>query len=560
MIESGHGNLPFWTLPERITALIKSLFSRVVKQHDLPYQLAILAVLLAGGWFRFFQIGKLPLWADEGFSVWMASQPVSDLIEYTIRIDQHPPLYNLLLHFWQLAGGTSEAWVRSLSAVFSTLTLIPVYFLGKTLSNRATGLIAALLLAVSPFNVQYAQEARAYAMLGFFAAMAMWMAARLLVDERAHTQRIGQQVRGCLSAKLKAVPHGLKTDACFTDRSWLGFIVFTALTVYSHNTAILLPFAINLFVLGLMVFRRFVPAGDNQLQPPTLRNWVLAHFGILLLWGPWLPGFLIQAQGVMGEFWIPRPTFATVQAAVKAILLGWLPERLEWRWVIWAGLAFLFALALVRYRRAPGRFAFLALLAAAPFVGELLVSLKQPVFSEQTLIWSTVPAAVLLAVGVSRLRYRSYIVTAVILLGTLSWLSLNNYSDYAEKERWDLAAAYVGEAVQPGDIILFNSGWLQIPFDYYFARFNAEVEEFGVPATLFERGTLEPRMIREDIPRLETLLRGRARVWLVYSHHWWTDPSGLIPQVLEERMHPAGSRIFNGIEVYLYELTEETPR
>ena len=110
----------------------------------------------------------------------------------------------------------------------------------------------------------------------------------------------------------------------------------------------------------------------------------------------------------------------------------------------------------------------------------------------------------------------------------------------------------MSENVQEGDIILFNAGWTQIPFDYYFAPYNHRVEEFGVPVTLFERGELEPRMTRDDIPRLQSIIQGRKRVWLVYSHYWWTDPEYIISKSIGKEMRMLESRTFTGMQIRLY--------
>jgi hypothetical protein len=232
--------------------------------------------------------------------------------------------------------------------------------------------------------------------------------------------------------------------------------------------------------------------------------------------------------------------------------MGWLPGRITWQWQIWIGFGGLFVLAWIRFRKTAAHFVFLAVLFLTPFLGELLVSLWRPVFYDRTLIWSTIPLYLLLAAGISQLRYRSYILTVMIILVTLSWLSITNYYVYLHKERWDLAARYVSDKIQQGDIILFNAGWTEIPFDYYFARYHHPNAEYGLPVTLFERGELEPRMTASDLPYLHQLIDGQARIWLVYSHNWWTDPESLIPQALEEQHRLEASRMLNGMQVMLY--------
>lgn len=78
---------------------------------------------------------------------------------------QHPPLYYLLVRFWVEAFGTSVAVTRSFSAFVSLLVFPCVYWLCLELfALPLVGWVAMALIAVSPFHVLYAQEARAYSL------------------------------------------------------------------------------------------------------------------------------------------------------------------------------------------------------------------------------------------------------------------------------------------------------------------------------------------------------------------------------------------------------------
>lgn len=78
---------------------------------------------------------------------------------------QHPPLYFLLLRLWAQTFGTSVAAIRSLSAVIGLLIFPAIYWLSLELFESAlVGWISILLVAISPFHVLYAQEAREYSL------------------------------------------------------------------------------------------------------------------------------------------------------------------------------------------------------------------------------------------------------------------------------------------------------------------------------------------------------------------------------------------------------------
>ena len=70
------------------------------------------------------------------------------------------PQYHLLLHLWMTLFGTSLFALRFLSLIFGVFATIIIYLLGRRLFNEEVGLISALILAISPLNIEYSQEAR----------------------------------------------------------------------------------------------------------------------------------------------------------------------------------------------------------------------------------------------------------------------------------------------------------------------------------------------------------------------------------------------------------------
>ena len=89
--------------------------------------------------------------------------------------------------------------------------------------------------------------------------------------------------------------------------------------------------------------------------------------------------------------------------------------------------------ALHLYKRPP-ILVFLLMLLLTPLLGELLVSLRRPIFYDRTLIWTTIPLYLLLAFGLLQLRRKALIATGPILLCTVNLLSLQNYYQNFKKE------------------------------------------------------------------------------------------------------------------------------
>jgi mannosyltransferase len=542
----------------------------------------VIIITLVGGWLRVFKLGSQGLWLDETFSLWVANHSVVDMLQWIVKIDPHPPLYYLLLHYWIALNGDTPYYARLLSALFGTATIPVIYLIGKRISGVVMGLAAAVTFALSLFNIYYAQETRMYTLLTFNAAVAIYALVRLLTDSRS-VRPIGSQFREYLHAwrTLGPVESDTKGDFSFkdetrdqtgwrawifrhrwspiqtieTDLAWVAFIVFSAATLLSHNTAVLFPLATNIFVLGLMLYQRKKKSGSPPaFQAPSFGNWVKAQIGTFLLWSPWIFAFIQQTKRVYQEFWIPKPGWDTITQTLRVLLNPSASDQASqvMTWIMCAVLC----LGLVYYRKKLSIFLFLAALFAIPFLGELIVSIRRPIFYDRTLIWITIPLFLLLAAGIVQLRFRFLMIAVLGILATNYLFSTGDYYRWMQKEDWNTAAGYVAYFAQTDDLVLFNSNFVEIPFDYYFKpyekQYSIQVEKYGVPKDLFDSGILEPKMTESDIPGLISLISGHTRVWLVYSHDSYTDPMGLIPQTLASKMKLIQTRDFYGGQVQLY--------
>ena len=542
----------------------------------------VILITLIGYGLRVFIIGNKGLWLDESFSIWLANHSVVDMLHWIVRIDQHPPLYYFLLHYWIALNGDTPGSVRLLSALFGTATIPVIYLIGKRISGAVMGLAAAVFMALSLFNIYYAQESRMYTLLTFNAAVAIYALVRLLMDPRSvrpigsqfreylHTWRTSRQpdpdtgrdfiykdaTRNQSGWRAWILRHRwLPIQTIETDLAWVAFIVFSAAALLSHNTAVFFPLATNIFVLGLMLFQRKMKSGSPPaFQAPSFWNWVKAQIGIFLLWSPWIYAFIQQASRVDQEFWIPKPGWDTITLTLRTLLNASAPGQISqiMTWILCAVLCF----GLVYYRKKLSILFFLAALFAIPFLGELIVSIRRPIFLDRTLIWITIPLVLVLAAGIAQLKPRFLMIVMLGILATNYVFSTGDYYRFFQKEDWSTAAGYVANFAQKDDLVLFNSNFVEIPFDYYFKTwedlYDIQVEKRGVPLDLFDSGILEPKMTTKDIPGLISLLRGHDRVWLVYSHNWYTDPMGLIPQTLAVQMKLIRTRDFYGGQVQLY--------
>jgi mannosyltransferase len=240
------------------------------------------------------RVGQLGFhfWIDEGISVGIASHPLSQL-PHLLREDGSPPLYYLLLHVWMQVFGHSEEATHELSLLFAMITVPVAYFSGATLFNRRTGAYCAVLAAGLPFLTSYAQETRMYSLL-------------LLLSLVVATSFLHAFV--------------------YHRRAWIPvFALSLVATLYTHNWALFL--GLMTFV-GFLVCVRLEPRAERRV---LLRDGVIAFGAVALLYLPWLPTLLYQAQHTGAPWALPPILWSFTQGgyfivggrgAGVAILLG----------------------------------------------------------------------------------------------------------------------------------------------------------------------------------------------------------------------------------------------
>ncbi|MGB8699883.1 MAG: glycosyltransferase family 39 protein [Thermosynechococcaceae cyanobacterium] len=152
----------------------------------------LVAAIALGLILRFWNLDLKPLWLDETITLIFATghryndipteilMPLTDLLgqitwqpQSCAAIAQavneqstHPPLFFCLLHqwlgHWQHSAHSLRWQLRSLSALFGVGAIAAMYWLNRVAFSHRAGLMAAGLMAVSPFAVYLSQEARHY--------------------------------------------------------------------------------------------------------------------------------------------------------------------------------------------------------------------------------------------------------------------------------------------------------------------------------------------------------------------------------------------------------------
>ncbi|MGL5877583.1 MAG: glycosyltransferase family 39 protein [Xenococcaceae cyanobacterium] len=185
-----------------------------------------------------------------------------DVIKVLATHPEHPPLYYLLARVWWELFGSSIATIRSLSVVFSLLVFPCIYWLAWELfQSPKVGWMAIALVAVSPFHLLYAQEAREYS---------LWTTTILLASAAL-----------LRSIRLKSKP------------MWMLYAVILAINFYVSLLSIFVAVSHACYVIFLELCNWFESNKLSKNQKRTklfssLPSFTIASMGALLLFSPWL--------------------------------------------------------------------------------------------------------------------------------------------------------------------------------------------------------------------------------------------------------------------------------
>ena len=442
-------------------------------------------IVLAGTALRFHSLTKRNFWDDEAASVIFAQLPWASFWRTISNYEANMSLYYFLLRGW-LHFGDSEAVIRGLSLLFGVASIFATYLLGKRLFGAKTGLASAALSAVNMFQIRYSQEARGYSLLFLLSLLSTYFLVRAL-------------------------------DSAGQKRYWVGYVVMSALGVYTH------------IFFYLVVLAQWLPMAF--LRPATLRfrTVVQAAAGFIVLTAPMTLFILTKDKAQLN--WVPRPTVLLLLDFSK-LFTGYGGSALLAAYAV-LGLTAVFA----AYRgtgRTPGtaderwRTNLVLSWLAFPIVTTVLVSFHRPIFYDR-FMGICAPALVLLAgkglVDLERVfpRIRLLSATALAVVLGLSLWGVQRYDSdrISQGDDWQLATRYVLASTQPGDAAFFYRASGSRPFSYYAQR---EVEAHGAtssPAIIFptDLSNAELFNVEPSEEQARLVIDGHQRIWLILQHY-----------------------------------------
>lgn len=333
--------------------------------------IAIVAVAV-----RLYRLDDISLWTDELFTRFYPEAGLSYLWTDGLRTEPTSPLYYTVIWTIERLGGSAAWALRAPSVAGSLAGVWLAWLLGRELFGRpGPALVAALLLAVAPVDVLFAQEARAYALQGAALGLALLGFARAL--------------RG--------------------GRGLAMYGVGAVLAIWLHPTSAVAIAAINGAALASAI-------GPGRLfDRPALLRWIVVNAVVAAACVPLLPSILATGGGAATS-WIPALTRWSLESAIGQTLGGPALEP-NTQHVAEISLLVIVALALVPPWR-PGRRAATVLVLAPGLALALMIgiSMAKPILLSRTLAWLLIP----LAVAMGDILARRPAVVGVAVVGAVA--------------------------------------------------------------------------------------------------------------------------------------------
>ncbi|HNN13985.1 MAG TPA: glycosyltransferase family 39 protein [Anaerolineales bacterium] len=395
----------------------------------------ILAILLLALTLRSIGIFSRPIWYDEAFSLLLAEKGPSEILNGTLlpkadssAAEEHPPLYYFSLWGWMKVFGASIPAARAFSLSMSVAGIALLYLIASELFDQQTAITAAILSAILPFQIHFAQEVRMYALL------TLWLMLTTLAFLRARNQW----------------------------KWWIVFSIFAALAQYTHNLA-----AVYLIPLAL------TPLFQKDWK--TLRPLILAGLCSLILYLPWGIHLPAQLTKVSAAYWVERPGVEKI----FTLFLFYLPHvPLSG---IWLAVGLLLAVLIIFLAGFQTYFAkknhyenlerglWVAYLSFAPPLLLWGISQFMPVYVERALLPAHAIFCIWLAWALTQTKFpkplqffTSGMIFTVAAIGFFQHVTYNGfpYAPYAELN------AYLESKIEPGDLILHSSKLSYLPAFY----------------------------------------------------------------------------------------------
>lgn len=540
----------------------------------------LIAILVLAAALRFYHNTDISLWHDEAFSALMIRYGWGEMFT-RLALDVHPPLYYIFLKFWHVIFGDKLLSLRGFSIFFGVLTvwatwLFTKYSLTPNHSATASGtgrenekmaLWAALLVAISTFQLQYVTEARMYTMGAFFSVLAAYFLVRALREQREfyddgiiHPIRdTAEHLKDHLSTThpvefIKAgaphIPPAAKgwISSAKGKRGWMWhYLLFAVCAGIIDMTHYYLLFTTAALCFYALIYHIYHYRFNYKRYAELLLSFIV----IAIFFLPWLKQFIFQYKQVSAGYWIPPMNIWSIPGTLWTMLLGIGHDNSNSATLRMLVVVFFFSLFFFWcfLRKTQYFEKWLVLLATlAPFGGAILFVLlarlkgsNSSVYEERYFLFSSAFFIIAISVWVYQIKPKWFSVSLFIIYTLFNLYSFSNYwhgLNVATKPGMNGAAKYLGSNVAANNYVFVGSSFEFFNYKYYDYTYYPLPK--GVQPLLFTNGTADVTKIshvagvallanRDLLPSFSDAVHTGDTVWLLWTDAFGSDSNG--PQV-----------------------------
>ncbi len=516
------------------------------RSHWMPWLPLILGLGLA---LRLYGLARFSLWYDEATTVTLQKYLARPWLYFDSAYGNEPPLLCFIMSAWyrfvfDVLGadrGTvlADYLIRLFPAIVSTFAIALTFFFARALTSATRpALCAAFLLAISPFQVHYAQEYRAYALHVVLSIITVWAMHRALETGKG----------------------GL----------WAGFVLASVGGIYNHFFMVWNVVVFNFYVL--LCARAYWKRSGA---------WIISNLLIIYLSVPALTkAFYTSSVFEVGkEAWFPKPDFRLGLITIKSFFAGYSPNADIYK--ILGGLGLLLAAGgCLALRKKPKVLVLLLTLTFAPLAINILYWQTKdfPYYTHRLMIFSAVPLYVLVGHGIAALRSKKAMAVCLAAFAALTLFPLTDHYRQRLHPSWDHmvaarhkadtrgAASFVKERMRGGDRIVHRANYTVPSFEHYLLSPQVPVEFTvrDVWRSLQGYPDIAAYESSGNISRqLDQTLQGAARAWFVGSSWERFNVGPVVGAVMARWLDLHAVRVlrkpFDGLTLYLYdfELADE---
>jgi mannosyltransferase len=249
---------------------------------------AVIAGIMLFTWLVLPNLVISSAYFDEGYSAYLAKFDPITIAAYTAQ-DVHPPLYYVVLHYWQSFVGDGVSELRLLSVIFAWIAIVFGFILVRRWFGRRAAWLALGLTVISPLLIRYGSTMRMYTM-----ALAIAFAGTYVLLRAVHSKG---------------------------KRWWLMYAALVAAGMWT-----------NYFMALVWVTHLLWLIYEYRKDRRMVRSWRMAFLGAIVLYLPWLPMMLLRYSEVQADgFWIKSPTLDTLVSTVtQSVVFRSAAETTSW--------------------------------------------------------------------------------------------------------------------------------------------------------------------------------------------------------------------------------------